>query len=218
MTIFINIIEYNFKFAVIGPKNIMETLIPVLLFAVSSSLTPGPNNFMLMNSGLNFGVKRSLPHYFGICFGFPIMVLIVAVGFGAIFEQYSWLKHFLKVFGAGYLLYLAIQIIIASNKPNKSKTAKPFSFLQATLFQWINPKAWLMAIGAISIYSLTTNYFSNALLISLIFCITCLICVGAWLFFGAILDKVLTKDNHRKWFNISMALCLIASIAMIFID
>ena len=155
----------------------MNDLIPILMFSVATTLTPGPNNFMMLNSGLTFGLKRSLPHYLGICIGFPIMLLLVALGFGAVFLKYVWLKHALKVVGSAYILYLAWCIVSSLSEPKESGAAKPFSFFQALLFQWVNPKAWLIAIGAISIFSITENHFHNALAISAVFLLVCLPCM-----------------------------------------
>lgn len=191
---------------------------PLLLFSVASSFTPGPNNFMVMNSGLSFGLKRSIPHYLGICLGFPAMVLIVALGFGTIFIKYVWIKQVLKILGSAYILYLAIQTLRATYGAEEKTEAKPFGFVKASLFQWVNPKAWVMAVGTISIFTITENYFNNALIISILFMITCLAGVGIWLVFGTWLKKILKKESHRRWFNISMAICLVASIALNFVD
>lgn len=196
----------------------MSDLLPFILFTLSATFTPGPNNIMIMNSGLNFGIWKSMPHYFGISLGFPIMFLLVALGLGAIFVKYIWLKEILKILGILYTLYLAWQIVRSHTKPNQAKLAKPLSFLQAVLFQWVNPKAWLMAISTISIFTLSVNYFMNATIISLVYCIMCLVCVGIWLLFGTFLQKILTKDIHRVWFNIIMAIALVLSIGLIFID
>jgi threonine/homoserine/homoserine lactone efflux protein len=197
----------------------MHHLIPLLLFTVSSSLTPGPNNFMIMNSGMNFGLRRSMPHFMGIALGFPVMVLIVALGFGAIFIKYTWLKEALKIVGAIYMLYLAWCIMQSSLADSDSrKTATPFSFMQAVLFQWVNPKAWLMAIGAVSLFTVIDSYYLNAAAISLVFAIVLLPCGAAWLFFGTLLQKILAKEQHRRWFNLLMAVSLVASISLIFIE
>lgn len=193
-------------------------LIPFILFAASSALTPGPNNFMIMNSGLQFGIKRSLPHYWGISIGFPVMILMVALGLGAVFIKYHFLKQVLQVVGSLYMLYLAVQILRSHAKSKSVTLQKPLSFLQALLFQWVNPKAWLMAVGAISIFTLTQGYFSNAVLMSVLFFIVCIPCTGVWLWFGMVLQRILKKDSHRVWFNIIMALSLVASIGLIFLE
>jgi len=195
----------------------MNNLIPLLLFALSTTFTPGPNNLMIMNSGMNFGIKKSLPHYLGICLGFPAMVLIVALGLGVIFMKYAWIKHALKIIGSLYMLYLAWQIL-RSNKANMDKTKRPLSFIQAVLFQWVNPKAWLMAIGTISIFTIANTSINNAIIISLVYFLMCIPCIGAWLLFGKFLQHILRTPNQRIVFNILMALALVASIGMIIFD
>jgi threonine/homoserine/homoserine lactone efflux protein len=196
----------------------MADLLPIIMFSAATTITPGPNNFMILNSGLHFGVKKSLPHYLGICFGFPLMVLLVALGLGAIFLQYSWLKDALKIVGSAYMLYLAWCIISTTTSPKEAGLAKPFSFLQALAFQWVNPKAWLMAIGAVSIFSIAESHFHNALAISAIFLLVCIPCIGIWMVCGAFLKRILKNERQQKWFNALMAFCLVASIGMIIID
>jgi threonine/homoserine/homoserine lactone efflux protein len=196
----------------------MNDFIPLLLFALSTTLTPGPNNIMMMNSGMHFGIRRSLPHYLGICIGFPAMVLLVSFGLGAIFIHFAWIKNTLKILGSIYMLYLAWQILISSTNANLGQTRKPLRFYQVLLFQWVNPKAWLMAISTISIFTISDNQFNNALIISMVYFLMCIPCIGSWLLFGKFLQKILKKPSHRIWFNIAMALALVASIAMILID
>jgi len=197
----------------------MADLFPLLLFSISTTLTPGPNNFMLLNSGLHFGIKRSLPHYLGICLGFQMMVLLVALGLGKVFTLYAWINQVLKIMGVIYMLYLAWQILnIRVNCQEKSNIKKPFSFSQAIMFQWVNPKAWLMAISAISIFSISVNYLVNAFAISTMFLLICLPCLGIWLIFGVILQNALKEDKHHRWFNISMAICLVASVIMMILE
>ncbi len=195
----------------------MKNFLPLFLFLISSSLTPGPNNLLVLNSGLNFGIKKSLPHFLGICLGFPMMVLILALGFGAIFIKYEWIRQSLKIVGSLYMLFLAWQIFkSSSDNTNGLHAAKPFSFLQAIIFQWVNPKAWLMGVGAISLFSLSPNYFNNAITISGLFLLTIFPCVGIWLVFGAILQNVLKNKKHQRIFNTLMAISLVASILLIF--
>lgn len=195
----------------------MAGIFSLFLFGFVATVTPGPNNFMIMDSGLNFGVKKSLPHYFGICLGFPIMVLVVALGFGVVFLKYSWLRQVLKVIGTAYMLYLAWKITLSTGSSTNS-IAKPLSFFQASIFQWINPKAWLMAIGAISIFTISSNYLYNAIAVSSLFLMICIPCTGIWLMGGVSLQSLLKEENYRKWFNIIMAICLVISIATMMFD
>lgn len=196
----------------------ISDLFPLFFFAISSTLTPGPNNILIMNSGMNLGIKKSIPHYLGICLGFPLMVLLVSLGLGAIFTKYLWLKPWLKVLGSLYMLYLAWQILRSTNKNMRIDSPKPWRFYQAVLFQWLNPKAWLMGISTISIFTLSSNYFTNAGGISILYLLIGLPCIGCWLLFGKVLQKMLTTDNHRLWFNIGMALALVGSIVIIWLD
>lgn len=188
------------------------------MFSLATTLTPGPNNFMIMNSGLNHGLKKSMPHFLGICFGFPLMVLSVALGFGVLFLQYDWLKQALKIIGSLYMLYLAWCIVSTTVESHEQETTKPMSFMQALLFQWANPKAWMMAIGAISIFTIAESELHNAMAISATFFIACLPCIGLWLIGGAFLQKMIKNETQQKWFNRALALSLVASIAPMLID
>lgn len=196
----------------------MEIYLSLILFAISTTLTPGPNNFMILNSGLNFGIRKTLPHYLGVCFGFPSMVLLVSLGLSAVFIKYTIIKSVLKIVGSIYMLYLAWLILRSHTKTNAVQTRKPVGFFQAVLFQWVNPKAWLMAIGAISIFTVSQAYLTNAIIISLIFFLACIPCIGVWLLFGHFLQYILKKDSHRLWFNIVMAVGLVASIVMMMVE
>ncbi len=171
-----------------------------------------------MNSGMHFGTRKSLPHYFGICLGFSIMIVIVALGLGAVFTKYTWIKTTLKYVGSAYMLYLAYQITISHNRPDHVTTKKPLTFLQAALFQWVNPKAWMMGVGAISIYTLSTNFMLNAVLISALYLVACIFCTGAWLVLGNYMNALLKTERQRVWFNIVMAAALVASIVKMFFD
>lgn len=197
----------------------MNQWLPLILFGLSAMFTPGPNNFMLLNTGLVFGLKKSWPHYWGVCLGFPFMLLIVTLGFGAIFTKWLWLQQALKVVGSLYMLYLAYKILISKNSHSgEIQTSRPLTFMQAVLFQWANPKGWLIAISVISVFTVTSNYLTNALAISGLFLVIDLASAATWLIFGAYLQKILKTPKHRLWFNIVMALCLVASIALIIWD
>jgi threonine/homoserine/homoserine lactone efflux protein len=195
----------------------MTALIPLFLFSISTTFTPGPNNILIMNSGMHFGIQKSLPHYLGICCGFPAMVLMVSLGLGVVFIEANWIKHSLKILGSIYMLYLAWQILL-SNSKEQLNMEKPFGFFKAVLFQWINPKAWLTAISTISIFSLTPHYLTNALIISGAYFLMCIPCTGSWLLFGKWLQHLLKKDSHRAGFNILMALALVGSIGLIIFE
>lgn len=191
----------------------MEYLSAIFLFAISATITPGPNNVMIMTSGLNHGVRRSLPHLLGICFGFPVMVIVVGSGLGIVFQWVPLLHTLIKVVGIVYLLYLAW--LIANSAPTDLNGSKsnPFSFIQAALFQWVNPKAWVMATGAIAAFTTVDgNVYWQSLMIAGVFFLIAFPCVGGWLYFGVALKRLLTSESHQRWFNRAMALLLVVSI------
>jgi len=142
----------------------INELAPLLLFSLSTTFTPGPNNIMIMNSGLNFGVIRSLPHYLGICLGFPIMVLMVALGLGVIFTQYNWIKHILKILGSIYMLYLAWQILRSSKETAQLSTRQPLSFFHLSKKQAIS----LLRLVASCIVFLKARKKTRAIIVTMV--------------------------------------------------
>lgn len=191
----------------------MELYLAIIIFAVSATVTPGPNNIMLMTSGLNYGVKNSIPHFLGICFGFPAMVMMVGLGFSVVFEKYPLFHEVIKVVGVAYLLYLAWLIGSSSSTSLDMENSRPLTFTQAALFQWVNPKAWVLATGAVSAYtSFSSDIFSQVIIIALAFFIVSFPCVGIWLVFGVGLKKYLHSPKHQKIFNFSMAALLAGSV------
>ncbi|WP_339488336.1 LysE family translocator [Pseudomonas sp. EL_65y_Pfl2_R95] len=195
-----------------------ELLVAFIAFAFVTSVTPGPNNMMLLASGVNFGMRRSLPHMLGISIGFMILVIAVGLGLGQLFAQVPVLYSVLRYAGAAYLLYLAWKIANAGAPEGQKSGAKPFSFLQAAAFQWINPKAWVMAIGAITTYTPHENFTVNVLLIAALFAIVNCPSVGLWTVAGSLLRNWLSNPRVLRGFNISMALLLAASLYPIFAD
>lgn len=197
----------------------MELFFAVLFFAFSTTITPGPNNVMIMSSGVNYGIKQSVPHWLGICLGFPLMVLLVGLGFGVIFDRYPHLHQLIKIAGTVYLIWLAWRIASARPETIATGKSKPFSFLQAALFQWVNGKAWVMASGAVAAFtSVTGVYWFQVMTITLAFLLVAFPCVGIWLVFGAGLRKVLTQPLFQRIFNIFMGLILLLSVIPVIIE
>jgi len=196
-----------------------ELLLAFIAFAFVTSVTPGPNNMMLLASGVNFGLRRSVPHMLGISLGFMVLVMCVGFGLGQVFEQVPALYTVLRYLGAAYLLYLAWKIA-GSGAPdgNGSETGKPFTFLQAAAFQWVNPKAWVMAIGAITTYTPQDNFLINVLLIAGLFALVNCPSVGLWTVAGSLLRNWLRNPRVLRAFNIGMAVLLVASLYPIFAD
>lgn len=194
----------------------MEAMPALILFVFTAGITPGPNNIMIMASGLNFGIRASLPHFLGICFGFPTMFFAMGFGLGYMFEAYPLLHEFIKVLGIAYLLYLAWLIAHAAPDSNSNARAKPFTFFQATLFQWVNPKAWIMGTSAIATFTTTdATMYQQILIIGAVFFLSTFPCAGSWLFLGRFLQDVIGNARQQRIFNVVMATLLTASIAPI---
>jgi len=194
-----------------------DLILPLIIFCVAMFYTPGPNNLMLMTSALNVGLRRTLPHICGVALGFSFLALCVGFGLDTLFSAYPVTYTILKYAGTGYLLYLAWMIAISPPpKPNMKSGKKPMTFFHAVAFQWVNPKGWVMAVGAIATYSAIAAYPYNTILMVGLFIIMGFGSAFAWAGLGAVLQKFL---HHPKWvrgFNIAMAILLVASLYPVF--
>ena len=191
----------------------LDLLLGFALFALVTSITPGPNNTMLLASGVNFGFNRTIPHMLGITCGFFVLVVAVGFGLGAVFQNYPLLYTVLRYVGAAYLLYLAWKIAHSGPVGDSVEgEARPISYLGAAAFQWVNPKAWIMAIGAISTYTPMQDYFINVVVIAAVFAIINLPSVGVWAACGTLLRNVLREPRWLRVFNWGMAALLVISL------
>ena len=188
-----------------------DLLAAFTLFAFVSSITPGPNNLMLMASGANFGFLRSIPHMLGIGIGFVVMVALVGVGLMQLFDTFPVAHTILKILSVTYLLYLAWKIAHASAPRAGQSAGTPMTFLQAALFQWVNPKAWTMALTAITVYAPDRSALSVAL-VAAIFGIINLPCVSSWTVLGLQMRRLLTNPRRLLLFNWTMATMLVLSL------
>lgn len=209
-----------------------ETLLSLCLFAFVTSITPGPNNALLLASGVNFGLRRTVPHLLGVTLGFTFMQLALGLGVGFVFDAVPGLYPTLRALGLAYLLYLAWRIATAAPPPAapsegrapdpaapaavpKAAPAKirPMTFLEASAFQWVNPKAVMMCITAASTYAPHDTPVSGALIVAAVFFIAGMPCVALWAVTGSSLRGLLSDRRRLKAFNWAMALGLVASMA-----
>ena len=194
-------------------------LIPFIGFAIAAYITPGPNNVMLLSSGLTHGFRRTLPHIAGIAIGVSLMVASVGLGLGAIFIAYPVLQTILKYVGIGYLIYLAGVIAMSGSvAPGQDNQRGPMTFWAAVLFQWVNVKGWVMAIGIITAYSAIASFPWNiAIQAALMFVMGALSSL-TWALFGSSLRSFLTAPTAVRVFNVLMAALLLASLYPVFMD
>ena len=174
---------------------------------------------MLMTSGLNHGVRKSVPHLLGINVGFTLMLIILGMGLGGAFESYPVFHQTIKIIGVIYLAYLAWMIAITPTDTQQLEKAKPFTFLQAALFQWVNPKAWVMITGAVGSFTTqSTNIYLQVLMIAGTFLVLGTPCGATWLLSGVSLRRFLENPKYLKTFNRSMAILLIVSIRPVIME
>jgi threonine/homoserine/homoserine lactone efflux protein len=189
----------------------VEYYLAVITFTFVGAVTPGPNNIMLMASGLNHGLRKSVPHYLGISFGFPVMVAAVGLGMGAVFTRYPYLHRLIAWVGIGYLLFLAWKVANAGNPHAAGKIRAPLTFLQAASFQWVNPKAWVIATGAIAAFTRPGLVVESIAFIVLSYLLAGLLAMGLWLKLGQSLQAFLHGTRIRH-FNIAMGVLLVLSV------
>jgi threonine/homoserine/homoserine lactone efflux protein len=200
-----------------------DLLTSLCLFAFVTSITPGPNNAMLFASGVNHGIRRTLPHLLGITLGFTFMQLAVGLGVGVLFESVPGLYSILRALGLGYMVYLAWRIanaappaqLDADHAPARAfaATGRPMTFLEASAFQWVNPKALMMCVTAASAYAPPDRPIMGALLVTGVFFIAGMPCVALWVLLGRMMRGLLQDRKRLRAFNWAMAVLLIASMA-----
>jgi threonine/homoserine/homoserine lactone efflux protein len=189
-------------------------ILSITSFALASTMTPGPNNIMLLSSGLTFGYKRTIPHALGVNFGFPAMVISVGLGVGKLFEIFPFIYIILKVFGITYLLWMAWHIANTKGSPSTAnKKDKPFTFLQAALFQWINPKAWVMAITSTAAF-ITDHQIASiqVMIIACIYFFCAILSTNSWALGGVMLKRFIQNERLVQIFNVTMAILIVGSI------
>jgi threonine/homoserine/homoserine lactone efflux protein len=191
-----------------------ETLVALFAFAFVSSITPGPNNLMLMASGANFGFRRTVPHMLGVAIGFVFMILMVGIGLVGLFDLWPPAYTVLKVLSVVYMLWLAWKIANAAAPQTEQQNQQPMSFMQAALFQWVNPKAWTMALTSVTVYAPGQNMVA-VLWVALIFGVINLPSVSIWALLGQTMRRWLSSPARLRWFNWTMAALLVASLVLV---
>lgn len=190
-----------------------QLAIAFIAFAAAALFTPGPNNIMLMASGLNYGFRRTLPHVAGVTIGFSFLVAVIGLGLGAVFAAYPVLHTILKYAGAAYLIYLAI--VIAMSGPADTDAAgegRPMTFFGAAMFQWVNVKGWVIAVGAITAYAAIAAYPLNIVTLSVLLFVIGLGSSLTWVLLGTSLQAVVKSPRAVRIFNVVMAVLLLASL------
>jgi len=201
----------------------IEYFIPLLILCIVQSGTPGPNNIMLTASGKNFGYIKTIPHMLGVVLGFLSLIIVFGLGLTVIFTKYPIIQFILRIVGSIYLLYLSYRIYSSVNTEDLSKS-KPITFMESSLFQYVNPKGVMMAITTISIYTDHINFkfissFSEGMIYILIaFTISNIIAVITWTSVGVFIGQFIKSARGIKLFNVLMAFLLVLTIIWINLD
>jgi threonine/homoserine/homoserine lactone efflux protein len=189
-------------------------LIAFVIFATVMFITPGPNNIMLLSSGLTYGFRPTVPHILGITFGFAFMIGAVGVGLGTVFIAYPVLQTILKYAGVAYLVYLAAAIAMSGPvSPDQDVARRPMTFWGAAMFQWINAKGWVIVIGTITAYAAIAQFPINIAIQTLISLLVGTVSTVVWAFFGTALRPVLTSERLVRAFKILMAFSWMHDVA-----
>ena len=188
-----------------------QLLLAFVLFAFATAGTPGPNNMMLLASGANFGFRATIVHILGISVGLGVMVLAMGLGLGGVFRAWPVLHELLRWVGGGYLLWLAWKIGTAKGIGDREAGARPMTFLGAAAFQWVNPKAWAMALTAATTY-MPDGSTTGVFLVAGTFMLVGAPCSAAWAGFGQGMRRFLDRPAVLRTFNLTMAALLVASL------
>lgn len=194
-------------------------LVPLFLFAIAGALTPGPNNMISAGSGAAFGFRRTLPQIWGVTVGFAVMVVAVGFGLGAVFLSIPYAHQSLKIVGSLYLLFLAWKIANAAGTAGGAAVERPMTLLQAALFQWVNPKAWTIALSMIPAFTTVggEQLLSEVLVIAAVSALVTLPALCLWAGFGALLARLLSTPRQQRLVNYVMASLVAASVVMLFL-
>ena len=196
-----------------------EILWALAAFAFVAGITPGPNNLMLMTSGVKYGLGRTLPHLAGVILGFGLMIAVVGLGLDILFERFPGILPVMRIAGSAYMIWLALKIALAKPIGEVEAGGRPIGFLAAAAFQWVNPKAWVMALSALATYGgVIDGYLRSVLFIAALCALIAVPCASAWMLFGASLRRLLTDPRLTRPFNWTMATLLVASIAPILFE
>jgi threonine/homoserine/homoserine lactone efflux protein len=185
--------------------------LPFVMYSFVMSITPGPNNVMLTAAGAAFGFRRTVPHILGVCVGFSIELLAVCAGLGAIFTRWPDLQTVLRWVGAAYLLYLGVRML-GGGQARTGVTTRPVTFVEAALFQFLNPKAWVMTLTAATLFlPRELGVIAADTYMVVVMALVNLPCIAVWALFGSSLRMFLARPASRMGFNAAMAVALAAT-------
>lgn len=187
----------------------------ILVFA--AMITPGPNNLMIMHSGLNFGFKKSIRHMLGVHIGVAVLLFAIGLGLGYILHQYTAIRLMVKILGSFYMLYLAVKIAQMNENKTETDVKRPLSFTKAFILQFFNPKAWVVLITVSSMFHLVKDNVVNAAVLVCFVVSINIVCLFIWFMLGTFIEKIILSAKKRQLFNLFLGSLLAISVVMLWI-
>ncbi|MBD3679762.1 MAG: LysE family translocator [Rhodobacteraceae bacterium] len=194
-----------------------EMMFNLIALAVASAWSPGPNNALVANSGATFGISRTVPHILGIALGFALMIFIVGLFLGELFQRSALLRESLRWVGAGLLLYVAWKVATSGGISLGKGEPRPFTFLEAAGFQWINPKAWAMAIAVTAQFIPAEAPMPSAMIVALIFALVGLGSATSWAVGGRAALRLLGGESQIRLFNMVMGVLVAGCVVLLWL-
>lgn len=196
----------------------LDSLIALTALLAASLWTPGPNNAMLASSGATFGFRRTVPHLLGVALGFSAMIFLVALGLGEVFVRVPQLYDVVRIAGIALLLWVAWRIANTKAPGSPGARTRPFTFLQASGFQWVNPKAWAMCVSIGAQFVNGSDALAKGLVVAGLSVSVGLCSATAWAGFGAALGRFLRDPARLRAFNFGMAGLVLLGVAYLVAD
>jgi threonine/homoserine/homoserine lactone efflux protein len=195
----------------------MTTIIAMASFALVTSITPGPVNIIATATGANFGFRRTIPHIFGASLGFTLILVLMGTGLARVFGHYPNAMEVLTLIGAAFLFYTSYKIAFASTDQSRARKDNPPSILEGALCQWLNPKAWIVAIAGVAVF--VTSGSSTLGIFSALFFLVCFLSISVWAIMGGAIRGMLKTSKSSRTFNVFMGLLQALTVTyMLFIN
>ncbi|NBT94373.1 MAG: LysE family translocator [Chloroflexi bacterium] len=188
-----------------------ETLVALVIFAAVTSVTPGPNNAMVLASGVHFGFRRTIPHMAGIALGYGVMLAIIGAGVGTAMSVSPLVEVGMRLASGAWMVWVAWSLARSTDAGRDAARIRPMTFLEGALFQWVNPKGWVLAISSMSLFTKSGDLVTDIAIVVAVYVVTCLPSSSIWTAFGVSLRRFLEVPWRLRAFNISMAILLLAS-------
>ena len=196
----------------------LSQLVPMVLFGIATSFSPGPNNIMTSYTAFNFGIKKTIPTMLGVILGWTLLIILLQLGSVSIFQKYQFIQTTIKVLGSIYLLYMAYKLSFGGQTKDKKLDPKPVTFINTFFFQFVNPKSIIVGLTSISLFIDTeNNYLRDSIILTLLWFLMAVGSQTGWCLMGKYMRKFATSDKFIKNFNYSMSFLLIVCVILFYV-